>query len=185
MVELLKAKEIVERPETADRLRKCKYVMGTLYATDASDDYTFQNAYREFYDLEKTYSENFKTKFFYILEEMKDADSLSFRDAIQKLYEIENTYEMKAASMLLNTVNPRFPVWDKDVAEKYFDVEEPAADELSLDRCNKRYDDFYDKFYVYLNSPEGDALVKVFDQKFPNAEISDVSKIEFIIWGDM
>ena len=87
--------------------------------------------------------------------------------------------------MLLNTVNPRFPVWDKDVAEKYFDVEEPAADELSLDRCNKRYDDFYDKFYVYLNSPEGDALVKVFDQKFPNAEISDVSKIEFIIWGDM
>ena len=49
----------------------------------------------------------------------------------------------------------------------------------------KQYDDFYDKFYVYLNSPEGDALVKVFDQKFPNAEISDVSKIEFIIWGDM
>ena len=149
MVELLKAKEIVERPETADRLRKCKDVMGTLYATDASDDYTFQNAYREFYDLEKTYSENFKTKFFYILEEMKDADSLSFRDALERLYEIE------------------------------------TADELSLDRCNKRYDDFYDKFYVYLNSPEGDALVKVFDQKFPNAEISDVSKIEFIIWGDM
>ena len=148
MVELLKAKEIVERPETADRLRKCKYVMGTLYATDASDDYTFQNAYREFYDLEKTYSENFKTKFFYILEEMKDADSLSFRDALERLYEIENTYEMKAASMLLNTVNPRFPVWDKDVAEKYFDAGDRRQIRSLLDHLDR-----------YLTEPEKPSLL--------------------------
>ena len=33
-----------------------------------------------------------------------------------------------------------------------------------------------------MNSPEGDSLVRVFDEKFPNAEISDVVKLDLIMW---
>ena len=33
-----------------------------------------------------------------------------------------------------------------------------------------------------MNSPEGGALIKAFDAKFPNAEISNVSKVAIILW---
>ena len=48
--------------------------------------------------------------------------------------------------------------------------------------AGKLYEDFADKLYVYMNSPEGNTLTKAFDAKFPNAEISDVSKVAIILW---
>ena len=51
-----------------------------------------------------------------------------------------------------------------------------------MEKCSKLYEDFADKLYVYMNSPEGNTLTKAFDAKFPNAEISDVSKVAIILW---
>ena len=45
MIEVSKAREIVELSETVDRLRKYKYIMGAVYSTEVAADYTFQEAY--------------------------------------------------------------------------------------------------------------------------------------------
>ena len=182
MVDVLKVKYILEMPMTAEVLRRYKYVFGTLYNTDASDDYTFQTAFCEFFRPIQSFSEEFRTKFFRYLEEMKKTDHISIRDALEKLYEIENKYEMAAASILINCVNPRYPAWNKTIVNKYFELVEPSAEEASLDKCSKLYEDFADKLYTYMNSPEGGSLIKAFDAKFPNAEISDVSKVAIILW---
>ena len=182
MVDVLKVKYILEMPMTAEVLRRYKYVFGTLYNTDASDDYTFQTAFCEFFRPIQSFSEEFRTKFFRYLEEMKKTDSVSIRDALEKLYGIENKYEMAAASILINCVNPRYPAWNKVIVKSYFEMDEPSAEEASLDKCSKLYEDFADKLYTYMNSPEGSSLIKAFDSKFPNAEISDVSKVAIILW---
>ena len=98
------------------------------------------------------------------------------------MYGIENKYEMAAASILINCVNPRYPAWNKVIVKSYFEMDEPSAEEASLDKCSKLYEDFADKLYTYMNSPEGSSLIKAFDSKFPNAEISDVSKVAIILW---
>lgn len=182
MIELAKAKDILDMPMTAEVLRKYKYVFGTLYNTDASDDYTFQTAFCDFFRPIQSFPEDFKTKFFRYLEDMKKMDSISFRDALEKIYEIANRYEMAAASILVNCVNPRYPAWNKIIANGYFDLDEPSPEDASLEKCSKLYEDFEDKMYVYMNSPEGGALIKAFDAKFPNAEISNVSKVAIILW---
>ena len=61
-------------------------------------------------------------------------------------------------------------------------MDEPSPEDASLEKCSKLYEDFEDKMYVYMNSPEGGALIKAFDAKFPNAEISNVSKVAIILW---
>ena len=68
------------------------------------------------------------------------------------------------------------------IVKSYFEMDEPSAEEASLDKCSKLYEDFADKLYTYMNSPEGSSLIKAFDSKFPNAEISDVSKVAIILW---
>ena len=95
---------------------------------------------------------------------------------------LANRYEMAAASILVNCVNPRYPAWNKIIANGYFDLDEPSPEDASLEKCSKLYEDFEDKMYVYMNSPEGGALIKAFDAKFPNAEISNVSKVAIILW---
>ena len=155
MIELARVKDILEMPMTAEVLRRYKYVFGTLYNTDASDDYTFQTAFCEFFKPIQSFSEEFR---------------------------MENKYEMAAASIMINCVNPRHPAWNKLIVNAYFDMDEPGAEEASPEKCSKLYDDFEDKLYAYMNSPEGSSLLKAFDAKFPNAEISDVSKVAIILW---
>ena len=36
-------------------------------------------------------------------------------------------------------------------------------------------------FYAYTNSPDGEKMIKAFDERFPSAEIPDVIKVGFII----
>ena len=174
-------KKIMAGDMIADTLRKYKYVTGALFNQEVSADYTFQKAYCELYNLDNRYSERFKTKFFYVLEEMKNMSNISFKEALEKLQEFENQNEMAASSILVHTINPRFAIWDDKAAGDFFGMEIPAADD-SVERCCKRYEDFSDRYYAYANSAEGSQLVKAFNERFPDADIPDVIKVGFLLW---
>ena len=180
MIEVSNVKEIVASDKIADMLRKYKFVTGALFNTDASDDYTFQDAYCDLYRLNDGYSEKFMTQFFYLLEEMKRMSNISFREAFEKLMEVENGNVMTAASILVHTIDPRFAIWDEKLAKEFFKLEIPEKGD-SVERFCKRYEDFSDMFYAYTNSPDGEKMVKAFDERFPSAEIPDVIKVGFII----
>lgn len=182
MIELSRVKRIVDQPETADRLRKYKYIMGAVFSTEVSADYTFQEAYCEFYPVREYYSKEFLNKFFFLMEKIKKENDPEFRIALETLADPNSRNLMTAASLLLHSVNPRFPVWDKMAAKEFFDMEEPEGEEDLFEKYCKQYERFSDAFYVYRNSPEGNAIVRIFDEKFPNAEISDVVKLDLIAW---
>lgn len=184
MIEAARAMEIVGTPEIADALRKYKYVTGTLFHTDASDDYTFQKDYCLLYKLDQGYSEKFLNAFFCYMEKMKDESGISFRDALEELQKVEGKNEMVAASLLVHTVNPRFPIWNPELAQELFSIKHLDED-ASVERCCKVYEDFSDAFYAYANSPEGNVLVRAFDAKFPSAEVPEFIKVAFIVWGDI
>ncbi len=185
MIEKSLIEEIVEMPETLEKLQKYKYIMGAVYTTEVSADYTFQKAYCDFYLMRDFYSEEFLIDYFALMEELKGASSTEFRDAFARLMEVGKTDLMRAASLLVHTVSPRFPIWDKNVAELFFEMDDPEGGEVLKEKCCRVYEDFQQQFYAYLNSPEGDIIVQVFDDKFPSAEISDVVKLDLLIWGYM
>ena len=182
MIDFSQVKKIVDMPDTLDRLRKYKYIMGAVFSTEVSADYTFQEAYCEFYPVREYYSEEFLNRFFLLMEEIKKESDPEFRNALEALAETGSRNLMTAASLHVHSVNPRLPVWDKLVAKEFFDMEEPAGEGSLFEKYCKQYELFEDAFYVYRNSPEGNSIVQIFDEKFPNAEISDVVKLDFIIW---
>jgi hypothetical protein len=165
----------------AEALRNYKFVTETLFVQDISADYTYQKAYCDLYGVDNSYSEEFRSKFFVALEEMKKISGISFRDAFEKLMAIGGKYEMTAASILVHTINPRFAIWDDKAAKDFFGMDTPKAGD-SVERCCKLYEDFSDKFYQYTNSVEGAILVKAFNERFPNAEVPDVVKVGFLLW---
>lgn len=185
MIEKSQVKEIVEMPEILDKLRKYKYIMGAVYNTEVAADYTFQEAYNEFYYMRKYYTEEFLNEFFALMEELKEASSTEFRDAFARLMEVGKTDLMRAASLLVHTVSPRFPIWDKNVAKLFFEMDDPEGGEVLKEKCCRVYEDYQQQFYAYLNSPEGDIIVEAFEDKFPSAEISDVVKLDLVVWGYM
>ncbi len=185
MIEASKIKKIVEMPETLEKLQKYKYIMGAVYSTEVSADYTFQKAYCDFYLMRKHYSEEFLNEFFVLMEELKEASSTEFRDAFARLMEAGDKGLMRAASLLVHTVSPRFPIWDKGVAKRFFDMDDPEGGEVLMEKCCRVYEDYQQQFYVYLNSQEGDIIVQAFDERFPSAEISDVVKLDLVIWEFM
>ena len=174
-------KKIMAGEMIADTLRKYKYVTRGLTDLEVSADYTFQKAYCELYNLGDDYSEEFKTKFFFLLEELKHKSDISFRDAFEKLQALENRNEMTASSILVHSINPRLAIWDEKAAKDFFGIEVPTDDD-SVERCCKRYEDFSDRLYLYTNSPDGAFLVRSFNQRFPNAEVPDVIKVAFLLW---
>ena len=181
MIDIANVKGIVAGDEIADMLRKYKFVTGALFNTDVSDDYTFHDAYCDLYRLNVGYSEKFITQFFYLLEEMKRMSNIFFSDAFEKLSEVSDENAMTAASILVHTINPRFAIWDDKLAKEFFKLEIPQEGD-SAERFCKRYEDFSDMFYAYTNSPDGEKMVKAFDERFPSAEIPDVIKVGFIIF---
>jgi hypothetical protein len=50
--------------------------------------------------------------------------------------------------------------------------------------CCNRYAEYEDKFYDYMATEEGCMIIRTFDERFPNNGISDVKKIDFILWQD-
>ena len=50
--------------------------------------------------------------------------------------------------------------------------------------CIERYDLYQDRFYDFMSSDEGAELIRIFDHQYPNNGISNVKKIDFIMWQD-
>ena len=88
----------------SDALRNYKYVTGALFHQEISADYTFQKAYCELYNLGDDYPEEFKTKFFRLLENMKKKSDISFRDAFEELLSFGGKNEMAVSSILVHTI---------------------------------------------------------------------------------
>ena len=174
-------KKVMAGNMIAEALRNYKFVTDTLFHQEIDGDYTYQKAYCELYDLGDNYSEDFKTKFFAALEEMKKKSDISFRDAFERLLAIDNKHEMTASSILVHTINPRFAIWDDMAAREFFEMDVPQ-DGDSVERCCKLYEDFSDNFYQYANSVQGAMLIKAFNERFPNAEIPDLIKVGFLLW---
>ena len=49
----------------------------------------------------------------------------------------------------------------------------------------KLYHEYCSRFYEYLYSSEGQAVVKLFNEKYPHTGFTDAKKVDFLIWVDV
>lgn len=159
-------------------IEKYNWIMKRVHETDVSVDTDFQRAFNDFYRMRQR-PESFYKIYYEYLERSKDNDGLTFEDVVTYLYRETGNIHASFSSKLLATVKPDMPVWDKFVLQNlglrapYYYEKERLQKTIQL----------YDRICKWYTTAEASEKLIVFDEKFPNSNISDVKKVDFILWA--
>ena len=166
-------------------MKKYKRIMDSLYWTDVSIDKDFQRAFNDFFVMRSRKSEYYE-RFYLFLEQKKDK-GVTFEETLDYLKESEGALELSFSSKLIHVINPNRPIWDKIVAENHFKMKPPGYDGGKSARQKeiiKLYHEYCSRFYEYLDSTNGQAILQLFNDKYPHTSFTDAKKIDFIMWAD-
>lgn len=158
-------------------LQKYCSIMSRLYQTDVSKDRDFQRLFNGFYGVKKQ-SKAFYSCFYHFLEEHKFDTGLTYVQVLTYLFQETGCIHASFSSKLLATVRPEMPVWDKYVLSN-LGLKAPYYS------CKDRFQkvlDTYQKIWNWYQTPEAQSRIAVFDANFPHVDITDVKKIDFVLW---
>ena len=159
-------------------LTRYNRIMGLVHSVDVSADGDFQKFYNGFYRMRQRPAEFYKTYYAY-LEKNKDNPMLTFEEILTYLYEETGSIHASFSSKLLATVNPNMPIWDKFVLQN-LGLRTPYHYET--DRLQKTVR-LYQQICDWYESAEAREKLQVFNGLFPDAQITDVKKIDFVLWA--
>ena len=164
-------------------LKKYQYLRQRLFAVNVSADREFQRAFNGFFRMGRR-SELFYTDFYRYLEQHK-ISGVSFSDALTFLYEKHGRLEMSFVSKMVALVDPSYPIWDSIVTKGHFGIVAPYASEK--DRLQKgiaKYEMYCRQYYTYLETESAKKQLALFETMFPNTDLSEVKKLDFMLWQD-
>ena len=161
-------------------LTKYLNLMAQVHKVDVSKDKEFQKRYNGFYKMRQRKPEFYKD-YYEFMEVHKNKD-VTYGEVLIYFYEKFGRIEASFSSKLLATINPNMPVWDEFVLMN-LNLKKPTNN--TKNRFSKTVELYtqiniwYDEF---LASNESKVLLALFNKKYPNANITDVKKIDLILW---
>lgn len=164
-------------------LLKYQYLRQRLFGVDVSADLEYQRTFNGFFRMGRRKQEYY-TDFYTYLEQHK-VQGVSFAGALQYLYKRHSRMEMSFVSKMVAIVDPSFPIWDRVVTGGHFGIKAPAA--CVKDRLAKAIEkyDYYCRLYAqFMQTEDAKAKIAFFNEWFPNVDISDVKKVDFILWQE-
>ena len=165
-----------DRVETG--IKKYNWIMEHVHEVDVSADAEFQKFFNGFYRMRQR-SAVFYKSYYAFLERNKDNKNLAFEDILTYLYEETGSIHASFSSKLLATVNPNMPIWDKFVLQN-LGLRTPYYYEK--DRLQKTVQ-LYQKICDWYKTEQAREKLQLFNKQYPDAKITDVKKIDFILWA--
>ena len=167
---------ILDRVEIG--IEKYNWIMKRVHETDVSSDVEFQRTFNGFYRMRQRPTSSYASYYTY-LEKNKNNQDLSFEDTVTYLYQETGSIHASFSSKLLATVNPNMPIWDKFVLQN-LGLRTPYSYEK--DRLQKTIQ-LDQKICDWYKTDEAIKKLAGFNQQFPGVNITDVKKIDFILWS--
>lgn len=167
-------------------MKKYKRIMDTLHWTDVSTDKDFQRAFNDFFVM-RSRSSQYYDRFYSFLEQKKNK-GVSFEETLEYLKEAEGQLEISFSSKLIHVTNPNRPIWDKNVSVQHFGMKVPGYNidgALRQKEIIKIYHEYCSRYYEYLESDEGQTVIRLFNEKYPHTGFTDAKKLDFIMWLDV
>lgn len=167
-------------------MKKYKRIIDVLYWTDVSSDRDFQRSFNDFFVMRSRKSQYYDM-FYSFLEEKKNK-GVSFEETLEYLKAADGNLEISFSSKLIHIINPNRPIWDNNVAVQHFAMKLPSYDMDSSIRQKeivKVYHEYCSRFYEYLDSSAGQAVLRLFNDKYPHTGFTDTKKIDFLMWADV
>lgn len=159
-------------------IEKYNRIMQRVHETDVLSDAEFQKFFNGFYRIRQRPA-SFYASYYTYLERNKNNENLTFQDVVTYLYQETGSIHASFSSKLLATVNPNMPIWDKFVLQN-LGLRAPYSYEK--DRLQKTVQ-LYQKIYEWYTTEEALQKLAFFNQRFPDTNITDVKKIDFILWA--
>ena len=157
---------------------KYNWIMSRVDEVNVSADSEFQRLYNGFYRMRQRPA-GFYASYYAYLEQNKHNRELTFEDVVAYLYRETGSIHASFSSKLLATVNPDMPIWDKFVLQN-LGLRTPYYYEK--DRLQKTVQ-IYQCICDWYKSSEATEKLNEFNRLFPNTDISNVKKIDFILWA--
>lgn len=150
-----------------------------VHSCDVSINEEFQRRFNGFYRVRR--GSQWRSTYFRLLESSK-AKGIEFPEALKEINRCTGRVEASFASKLVATLDPSKPVIDKFVL-KHFELRLPHSG--LVDREFKTiclYRELCDRYQVFLQSPTGGRIRKLFDERYTGLEVSELKKLDLVLW---
>ncbi len=186
MVYIAKEKilDILEKDQLKKGIEKYTFLQNNLYCVNVATNEEYKNNYKSFYRIARK-GRTFCDQYFVIMENLKNIKNIDFETIFDQVYTIKNTNEISFSSKMLHSINSNFPIWDSIVTKGHFKINVPYYKyKANKNLLCEKYIEYTSQFEQYKLSNNGKMLINLFNKKFPNINISDTKKIDFILWQD-
>lgn len=178
---------ILNGNELKTGMLKYKTIMDMVQYTDVSHDKEFHKKYNGFYRMRQRPKEYYEMYYTY-MERCKKDKELRIDDIATYIYNKTQRCELSFSSKLLATINPNMPVWDTIVAQNHFGISytvyTPKKYVSRLEMIIDKYHEYTNVYLEYMNGEEAKMIVRLFDEVYPNINITDVKKVDLVLWKD-
>ncbi|WP_326512180.1 hypothetical protein [Clostridium intestinale] len=161
-------------------LEKYLNIMNIVNEVDVSKDENFQKAFNGFYRIRQR-SSIFYEKYYSFMESYKSRD-ISFDKTLLYFYSELGRVEASFSSKLVATINPNLPIWDS-VVLKNLNLSQPHYySKNRIQEIINLYDKINQWYQKFILTDEGKEIISIFDKNYPDTPITEVKKIDFVLW---
>lgn len=163
-------------------VQKYIYLRQRLYETNVSLDLEFQKTFNGFFRMRQR-SSVFYSDFYNWLELHKNT-GVSFSDTLTYFFDKHNRLEISFCSKLVALIDPNKPIWDSVVTTGHFGLKAPYTYcKNRLQVAVSKYNTYCNLYDAYMKTPPAQSMICEFDKMYPHNTISDVKKLDFMLWG--
>jgi hypothetical protein len=178
----MEEKQIVEAIKSARKgISQYLEIMELFPKVNVVENGDFRRKFNALYKVRQRSGEWY-TKYFSCMQRHKGSRP-SFNDVLDDLYTLTGRYEPSFSSKLVATLDPEQPVWDVWVLRNTNTRVPSYASERKVEQAKVVYRTIQWWYKQFLNSKDGELVVRVFDRVVPeHTEITNVKKVDFVLW---
>jgi len=147
----------------------------SLHFVNVAEDKEFQRRFTKYYGV-RFLKPVHRQGLFDLLEESKKLPAV-FGNILQKLSAVTGRVEESFASKLAATIDPNLPVIDRWVRSN---LGLPRA--VSTENAKENHRKIGERYAEFLSTENGKYLIRRFAETYPEAHITHVKIVDFILW---
>lgn len=160
-------------------LQKYHWLQDNVWKRDVSTDAAFQRAFNGFYRVRRDIG--WRKVYFGLMEEGKRS-AVGFRYALETLRAATGRIEASYSSKLVATLDPGQPVIDRFVLRN-FGLHLPYPEEADrLAKTLQVHSDLCEAYRRLMGSPTGISIIARFRERYPSAQITDLKRVDLVLW---
>lgn len=141
----------------------------------------FQRIFNGFYKIRQRPQAWYEIYYDYL--ESKKLEGTTFCETLDFLNSELGRYEPSFSSKLVATLNPNKPIWDRFVLKNTKHKMPAYSDKNKIEMAKKTYSSLTKWYSNFLSSGDGQKIISIFNNKVESSlEISDLKKIDFVLW---